>query len=144
MFDLQSERIQAHRRVQTAAKPDVLVGETPGFGQTQPPAQLGVVAEFGMDVQRQVIGEQVEFVRDEQRDARAAGAGEAGILALPEIAVVHQDGIRVVCERALNQFEACGHAAYDAADFTTPFHLQPIWAIIPKSGDLQQAVQVTV
>jgi hypothetical protein len=45
--------------------------EAPGFNQPQALAKLGVVAEFGMGIERQMTGEQVELVRDEQRNARA-------------------------------------------------------------------------
>src|ERR1035437_7316202 len=144
MFDVQGEGIQAHRRFQAAVHPDFLIGETPGFDQAQPLAELGVVAEFRTGVQRQVIGEQAELMRDEQPDARAARAGEAGVVAFPEVAMVHQDGVSPIGERGLDHIKARRHPAYDAAYLASPYHLQPIWAIITKSGDFQQAVQVTV
>ena len=38
----------------------------------------------------------------------------------------------------LNQRPAGRHAADDRTDLRFPFHLQPIWAIIPETGNFQQ------
>jgi len=53
-----------------------------------------------------VTSEQVEFVRDAQRDARKARAGEAEDIAFPEIAVVHENGVGAFSARRLDQIKA--------------------------------------
>jgi hypothetical protein len=56
----------------------VLQAEAPAFDQAPPLFELGAVAEFRLGVRRQVIREQAELMRDEQSDACAARAGDAG------------------------------------------------------------------
>ena len=52
-----------------------------------------LLPKLGMRIERQVVGEQVDAVRQQQRQARLQPAGQAPVLAAPEQAVVHQDRV---------------------------------------------------
>jgi hypothetical protein len=56
---------------------------------------LRVVAQFRVRIERQMIGQQVDVVSQQSGQALTPDTGHAAILALPEIAMVHQDGIGI-------------------------------------------------
>src|SRR5690606_15034583 len=105
-------------------------------------AQLGVVAEFRMHVQRQVIGKQVDVVGQEGAQTLAPESGDTAVLALPEQAVMHEDGVMATGDRAVEQRLARGHAAQHAGHFGPSFHLQTVWAIILEPLSVEQGIEM--
>ncbi len=66
--------------------------------------------------------------------------GDARILALPEVAVVHQHHVGLGLHRGIQQRLAGGHAADDAADLRPPLDLQAIGAVVSDAGGIEKAV----
>jgi hypothetical protein len=110
-------------------------------GPAQAQCQLRVVAQRGMGIQRQVVGEQVDVVRQQSRHALFAETRDAPVLGLPEPAVMHQQRIRAALGRGLDQRLAGGDPADDAPDALAAFHLQAVWAIIAKTRGVQLGIQ---
>ncbi len=68
--------------------------------------------------------------------------GDAGILAFPEITVVNQQQIGLLCHSRLDQCLACGHAADNACHLVTPFNLKSVRTIVTKISGIQQPVAI--
>ena len=62
--------------------------------------------------------------------APAPETRHAAVLALPEHAVMHEDGVMPAGDRKVDQRLAGGHPAQHAQDLGASFHLQAVWAII--------------
>jgi hypothetical protein len=93
-------------------------------------------------IERQVVGEQVDAMRQQQLDALLQPAGDAAVLVLPEQAVVHEQRIGLVRDRRLDHRAARGDAGDDAADLFPALDLQTVRPIIPEPADLQRGIQV--
>lgn len=119
----------------------ILLAKTCVGHPTQHAAQLDVVAPFGVGIQRQVVGIQVDVVRQQQLQALLHPARDAAVLPAPEQAVVHKNGISAGGNGCLNQRTAGGHATDDARDLGLAFDLQAIGAIVLEALGLQQAVK---
>jgi hypothetical protein len=96
-----------------------------GLG-AEPLAQLRVVAQLRVRIERQVVGEQVDVVRQQQGQALLHPAGDAPVLAAPEQAVVHEDGVGAGGDGRLDQRAAGGHAGDDAPDLGRPSTCRPL------------------
>ena len=121
------------RRSDAAVPGDILLAEAALCDPAEALRQLCVVAEPGMGIERQVIGEEVDVVGEQGADAATAETGDATILAFPEPAVMNEDRISAACNRGFEQRLAGGDAGDDAADLGASFHLQTVWAIIPEA-----------
>ena len=97
-----------------------------------------------MSVERQMIGKQVEFVFQECGEAVAADAGHARIFAAPKVTVMHEQRVGPARDRLVHERERCGDAGNNYLHFGAPFHLQPIWAIIAETDDIEILVQVAL
>ena len=105
--------------------------------------QLRVVAQFGVGIERQVVGEQADVVRQQQAQALLHPAHDSPVLATPEQAVVHEQGIGARGNGSLDQGAAGRHAADDALDTVLALDLQTIRAVVLEALGLQQPVQAT-
>ncbi len=132
---------QAHRLGQFAAPQQVLLAALAQRGDAQHARQRGVIAQRRVGVQRQVIGDQVDVVRQQLRQAGFFHAQHARVFVFPEVTVVHQNGVGLQGNRRVDQRRAGGDASNDAADVRAPFHLQAIRAVILEPPGLQHAVQ---
>ena len=99
---------------------------------TQAVSKLSVVAQPGMRVQRQVIGQQVDVVGQQPGQALLHPACHSPILTAPEKAVVHQDGIGTGSDRCINQGQTGGHAGNQATYLCLALHLQTIGSVVSK------------
>ncbi len=88
-------RLTQHHQAGRAA----VAADGVGDGQIQHPGKLGVVAEFRVGVQWQMIGKQADLMAEQGGESSVLHADQARIFALPEIAVMHQHGIRPLCHR---------------------------------------------
>ena len=109
---------------------------------TQLLAQLCVIAQFGVCIQRQVIGKQTDVMGKQQADALLHPAGDASIHAAPKQAVVHEDGISLVGNGRLNQGAAGSYTADDVADLGFAFYLQAIGAVVFEALGLEQSIEM--
>ena len=93
-----------------------------------------------MRVERQMIGKQIDVVREQCRQSRAARAGHARLFTAPEITVMHQDRVGRVVARRNQQIERRRDACHNRTNLRAPFHLQPVWAIIAETAHLERLV----
>jgi len=127
----------------SAAQPSqVVFAKAPVVPKAETRRQLGVVAERGVHVQRQVVGEQVQVVFDQQLQPLMFLTDHAHVLAAPEITVMHQEGIGAVFDRRLQQRTTGRHASDDMPDMPAPLDLEPVWAIILKTGNIKRLRQI--
>ena len=66
-------------------------------------ADLRVIAELGMVVERQMVGEQVQVIGQQQFQAPVFAAGNLRRLVAPEVAVMDQHGVGTPVERSLQK-----------------------------------------
>jgi hypothetical protein len=78
-----------------------------------------------MGIQRQVVGEQVDVVRQQARHALLAKARDAAVLGFPEPAVMHQQRIGAALDGRLDQRLAGGDPADDARMRSRPSTCRP-------------------
>ena len=100
--------------------------------QAQHPGQLRVVAQIGVGIQRQVVGQQVDVVGDQGFDALVHPAGDATILPAPEQAVVNQQRIGTGGNRRLNQCQTGRDSGDQMGHTGAALHLQAVGAVVPK------------
>ncbi|MNP15060.1 hypothetical protein D3C76_1074000 [compost metagenome] len=93
-----------------------------------------------MHIQRQVERQQADVVVQQGLQPALPDTGDARVLTLPEVAMVHQHQVGLGLDCRIQQRLAGGNAADDAADLRPAFDLQAIGAIIL---DLR-AAQVTL
>ena len=122
-------------------KAQVLLAKPRIGGKPQHPAQLRVVAQFGMGIERQVVRKQVDVVCQQQLQPLLHPARDAAVLPAPEQAVVHKDGVGLRCNGRLDQRTAGGHAAHHAPDLGLALDLQAVGAVVLEALGLQQAVK---
>ena len=120
----------------------ILVAKTSEGTKPARKRELRVVAEVGMGIEGNMVGHETDIRLQQRSQAPLAQSGDASILAAPEIAVVHQQQIRIVRYRSIDQRLTCRNAGNDAPYHGPSFHLQPVWAIIPKAFCHQQFVEV--
>jgi hypothetical protein len=136
-------KLPRRRRPRCAAEEaDILLGKTPFDGPAHPLRKLRVVAQLRVRIERQVVGEEADVVRKQRFQARLADAIDAAILAAPEPAVMHQDGVRPGRDGGADQVLAGRHAADNTVHLGATFHLQAVWAIIAETSDFEDLVEM--
>ena len=141
-FDVRGQGGQRLRRAKPTVRDNILLARPALFDEAQQCAQLRVVAQFKVGVERQVIGVEADVMLEQQADAAAACAGDAPVLAFPEIAVVHQQRIGAGGDGRLDQRLAGGDPGDEAGNACAAFHLQPVWAIIVEAWNLEQRIEI--
>ena len=137
-----SQRLRARPSLRTHPhEPQILLTKPPLCVQTQHTRQLGVVAQFRMGVQWQVVGKEVDAVGQQQTQPLTHPARDTPVLAAPKQTVVHHNGIGICSNGRFNQCPAGGHAADQQLDVTVAFHLQAIGAVISEFFWLKQSVK---
>jgi hypothetical protein len=124
-----------------AQEAQVLLTKAGARPQPKLEPELRVIAQFGMGIQWQVVGEQVDVVRKKQGQALLHPAGHPAVLAAPEQPVMHEDGIGSGLDRRLDQCAAGGDAGHQSPHFALALDLQPIGPIILEPFGLEQAVE---
>ncbi|MNT10397.1 hypothetical protein D3C72_1452270 [compost metagenome] len=77
-----------------------------------------------------MVGQQAQVIVEQGLQATLLHAGNARVLTLPEIAVVHQHQVGIGFNRRIQQRLAGSDAADDASNLRPPFYLQAIRAVI--------------
>ncbi len=103
-----------------------------GIRNTHQSSQRRVIAEFRMPVQRHMVGEKTDIVRDKRPDALRLDTHDTGILRPPEITVMHQDRIRPALDRGLDQSLTGGDTGDQVVDVFAPFDLQAVRTVVAK------------
>lgn len=128
----------------TAAQPaQLLFAETLFIrGETQHPAQLGVVAQSGVCVQRQVPGIEIDVVLEQQLQAFFHPAAYGAVLTFPEEPVVDEQGIGFCLCGCFYQCQAGGYACDEILYQGLAFDLYAVGAVVLKQWALQFGVEV--
>ena len=66
-----------------------------------------------MGVEWQVVGQQIDIVRQQQRQALLEPTGHAAVMAAPEQTMVNQQSIRTLRDRRFDQSATRCHPRYD-------------------------------
>ncbi|MNE60931.1 hypothetical protein D3C80_1561100 [compost metagenome] len=93
-----------------------------------------------MRVQRQVISVQVDIITQQRFQPVALHTTHRRRFVFPEIAVMHHNGVRLMCHCRIQQRLTGGHAGDDTLHVRSPFHLQAIRPVILKRGGVQFCV----
>jgi serine protease DegQ len=140
--DMVGQRLGARPNLCACAhESQILLTESPLNLKAQHTGQLGVVAQFSMGVEWQVVSKQVDAVGQQQTQPLPHPAGDAPVLAPPEQAVVYQNGIGIGFNRSLDQGPAGRDATDQQAHITVTFNLQSIGAVIAELVGLEQVVK---
>lgn len=148
LLDMDGERLrvgQGFAVLEAAEKAQLLLAEAPGRSgmgqQAELQAELRVVAELGMRVERQVVGEEVDVAVQQQRQPLLHPAGDAAVLTAPEQAVVDEDGIGLGADGGLDQRAARGHARDDLAHRGAALDLQAVRSVVLEALGSEQQVE---
>ena len=103
--------------------------------------QLGIVSEFRVGIQRQVVGVQIDIVRKQQGEPLFHPSGNATILPAPEQPVMNKNRVGPGLDRGLDQSKAGRHSRNDLAHIAASLDLQAIGSIVPKFLRKQQGIE---
>ncbi len=120
----------------------VLLAGAAFFEQTEAPSDLCVVAELGMDIERQVKGIQVQVVDEAIGDALAPRAGDAALFVAPEPAVMDEQRVGPRLDRGVTQRQARRHPGHQRADLRPAFEHQCVRTIVLAAARLEQLIQL--
>ena len=129
------------RHIGRSDKAELLVAEARISHQAQALSELRVVAEFGMGVQRQVIGEEADIGGHQAPHPRRQPAGQPPVLAAPEQPVVNQQRVGAVSDRGVDESQAGGDPRDEPAHRGSAFELQTVRPIILEAFGAQQCLQ---
>lgn len=133
----------AHAGVGGDAQPaDIVFAKASVRLQVELTRQLDVVTELRVTIERQVVGEEVHVVRQQNFQALVLGRHHARVFAAPEVTVMHEDRIGARSHRRFEQGQARGHAGDECPDPRAALHLQAIWAIIAEAGNIERLREV--
>ena len=102
----------------------------------------GVVAHLWMPIERQVIGDQIEFAFDESCDASSLKASEGSGSSFPEDAVMYEDRVRLPSAGPLEELQAGGNPGDDPANCGLAFDLETVRTEVGNLVRCQVSVQV--
>ena len=117
-------------------KAQVLLAKALVGGPAQHPAQLRVVTHFEVRIQRQMVGKQVDVIRQQQPQTLAHPASDAAVLATPEKAVVHKNGVGPASDGRFDQRPAGRHATHQAGNIGLALDLQTVGAVVLETFGL--------
>jgi hypothetical protein len=134
------DRIRADRRIELAVPEqprDAAGGHRLVRGNAELFHQTGVVAAVLIHIQRQMIGEQIDVVAQQQAQSFGLHPGDHRRFALPEKTMMHQHGIRLGLQRCLEQPRRGGHTRDQAPDVIAPLDLKAVGAVIAHAGHIE-------
>ena len=131
-FYIAAEFVERLRLREITFEYQLLLSETFADLPVHDSCQLRVVADLGVGVVRQVIGQQVDVIAYQAGHAPALDAGNRLRLAFPEIAVMHEDGIGAEFDGGVDQCLAGGDPANQVFDLGVRLDLQTIRTVVRK------------
>ena len=144
MFQLPRQHIGIGKRFAIGAlaqKTQVLLTKAAVGLQPQPQPQLGVIAQRGVRVQRQMVGKQVDVVRQQTFQPLLHPAGHPAVLAAPEQAVVHKNRVGTGVYGRVDQRAVGRHTADQFANAGLALDLQPIGAVVLEALGLHLCIK---
>ncbi|CAM2149334.1 hypothetical protein PT2222_210077 [Paraburkholderia tropica] len=142
LLDLRGEVRERDRHGQRGHPAEILLAEPLLADPAELGAELRVIAELRVAVERQMVGKQVEVVREQCLQATIFAPRDLRRLVLPEVAVMDQHGVGAPLERGFQKGQRGGHAGRDLLHAPPPFHLQPIRAVVLEPPGFQKIVQI--
>ena len=134
-----TELDQSARRI--TYKAEILIPKTGICAQTQLNAQLRVVTQFRVCIQRKVVGPQVHTLRQQETQALTQPARDPSILSAPKQTMVHQQCIGILGKGCFNKGLAGRHTRNQFAHRPVALHLQTVGAIVFEAFGLQQLIE---
>jgi hypothetical protein len=119
-----------------------MLGEGLGASEAEGRAYERVVADLGVGVERQVVGNEREVGAEQRREARLLGGSDRSRSLVPEDAVMAQDHLGVEGGRPLEQVEVGGDAADHELDLFRPRHLKSVGPVVRPARRVEQLVEV--
>jgi hypothetical protein len=96
-----------------------------------------------MGVQWQVVGQQIDVMRQQQSQPLFEPSGHATVVTAPKQSMVNEQSIRIVSNGGFNQSATGSHARNDFFYFRAPFDLQTVRAIVFEQLRLQQLIAIS-
>ncbi|MNK78159.1 hypothetical protein D3C87_977790 [compost metagenome] len=134
---MRGQRVQGHRLRQRTGPAQLIIAETAVRHEAKLQAELRVISQFGMVIQRQVESHQVDVGAKQPFQARMFLADDPGVLVFPEIAVMDQDGIGAGLDRRVDEGQAGRHAGHHVGDLRSTLHLEAVRAIVLETRNFQ-------
>jgi hypothetical protein len=133
------------QRLSQATDPDQTIAQRSRrhVDETEPLTELDVVTEFGMGIERKMIGDQTRARPEQCPCAPPFDANQTGGFVLPEPAVVDQDGIGPLGDRRLDQRRAGRDTGDQTSDRTLSLDLQAVRGIVSEARRLEQVFAIT-
>lgn len=141
-FNLPGECRQGDRLQQRANEAEVLLAKACVCKPSQALPELRVVAELWMRIERQVVGKQVDVVREQRRQALLEPPGHRPLVPTPEQPVVNQNRIGPSIDRRVDQRPACSDPAHESLHLGSTLDLKTVRPIILEARRLQQSRQI--
>ena len=89
-----------------------------------------------------MVGEEIDVVGDQRAQPPVLAPGDLRRLVAPEVAVMHEHGVRAPLQRGLEERLRGRHAGRDLLHAARAFNLQTVRAIVLEAADFQQIVQI--
>ena len=88
-----------------------------------------------------MICEQIDVIAEQEAQALLHPAGNAGVLAAPEQAVVNEDGVGLGMDGGFYQRAAGGHAGDDFSHHGAALDLQAVRSVVLEAGRRKKKVE---
>src|SRR5437868_15547895 len=125
-----AERMKRHGLRQRTGPPQLVIAKPAGRGQAQLQAELRVVAEFRVAVERKMVCQEIDVRRQKPLEPRMLLAHYARLLAPPEIPMMDQEGIGASRDGGVHQGQARRYAGHDMSDVCATLHLESVRTIV--------------
>lgn len=104
--------------------------------------ELGVVAQFGVAIERQMVGKQTDPGIEKELDTLVAEARDARVFVAPEITMMDQNRVRTAVDSGFHQCLARRDPRYHPLDLVTSLDLKAVGAIVLEGLGLEQPLQL--
>jgi hypothetical protein len=95
-----------------------------------------------MGIEWKMICQQTDFMLQQPSQSSMLDTRDTGILSLPEITVVYQQGVRISFYCGLNQHATGCHTADQTFNPITPLNLKPVRAIVLEATDIEKIIRI--
>jgi hypothetical protein len=140
---LQLMAILEHRVIRTLAQPSqILLAKSAICPQAKSKSQLRIIAKLFVRIERQVIGEKVDIVGQQQGQPSLHPAGDTTILTAPKKTVMNKYRVCLSCNRGFDQKLRRRNARQHQGNLGTALDLQPVRRNVPKPLRLKQIIEM--
>ncbi len=125
--------------------PDLAIRIVPGGGRDNPSKIQGGISQLGMGIERQMVGIEVDVMRQQQRQTLFHPADDRAIVAAvpatPEQPMVNKNGVGLRRDGRFNQRQTGRDAGDDFAHLGLAFDLQAVRSMVLEALRLQQLIE---